>query len=177
MTSFPSLREMHFYILLSKKFINAPGLPCPLKKRQMIAKKAQSTIPVAVLIMVMLVFIIIYIISLPPKDRERLLNITTEEDKGFTGETVRVTVEADEFSFDPDRITVQRGDKLIITFENNGDISHNFGISEYGVRTDTIEPGEEDTITFIANKRGTFDFFCSVQGHKEAGMEGELEVE
>lgn len=147
--------------------------------KMMSIKRGQSTIPVAVLIIVMLVFILIYIISLPPEDRERLLNISSE-DKGngdFTGETIRVTVEADEFSFDPDRITVEKGDKLIITFKNEGDISHNFGIPSFGVRTDTIGPGEEDTITFVANKRGTFTFFCSVQGHKEAGMEGELEVE
>ena len=144
-----------------------------------LVKRGQSTIPVAVLIIVMLVFILIYIISLPLEDRERLLNTSSDRstDEDFTGETIRVTVEATEFSFDPDRITVEKGDKLIVTFKNNGDISHNFGIPSFNVWTDTIEPGEKDTITFIANKRGTFTFYCSVQGHKEAGMEGELEVE
>ncbi len=140
-------------------------------------KRGQSTIPVAVLIIVMLVFIIIYILSLPPAERERLLNITSEDDSGFTGETRRVTVEADEFSFDTDRITVDKGDKVIVTFKNEGRIAHNFGIPAFNIRTDTIGSGEEDTITFIANKRGIFDFFCSVQGHKDAGMDGVLEVE
>ena len=40
-------------------------------------KKAQTeTVAVAVLIIVMAVFFVLYIISLPPSERERLLNVT-----------------------------------------------------------------------------------------------------
>lgn len=143
--------------------------------RNIIGSKGQTTVAVAVLIIAMLIFVIIYLLSLPPEDRNELLNITTDD--GFTGDIVRITVEVDEFFFDPDVITVDKGDKVIVTLENEGQIPHNWGIPEFGVRTDTIEPGEEDTVTFIANKKGTFTFYCSVTGHRGAGEYGELEVE
>lgn len=147
-----------------------------MQKRGLLAKKGQTTVAVAVLIIAMLVFILIYILSLPPEDRERLLNMTAEDEQEWTGDIERFTIEVDEFSFDPDSIEVDKGDKVIITLENNGQIPHNLVVSEYGKKTDTIEPGEEDTITFIANKKGIFTFYCSIAGHRNAGEFGELEV-
>ena len=76
-----------------------------MKKRGMIARRGQTTVAVAVLIIAMLIFILIYILSLPPEDRKELLNITTGDEE-WTGNTERFTIEVDEFFFDPDFIEV-----------------------------------------------------------------------
>ncbi|OYT41926.1 hypothetical protein B6U80_00005, partial [Candidatus Pacearchaeota archaeon ex4484_26] len=138
-------------------------------------KRGQTTVAVAVLIIAMLVFILIYILSLPPADREKLLNMT--EKKEWNGNTEEFTIKIAEFSFDPDYIEVNQGDKVVITLKNKGKIPHNLVISEFNVETKTIEPDEEDTINFIADKKGQFTFYCSIEGHRNAGEFGELVVE
>ncbi len=139
--------------------------------------KGQTTIAVAVLIIAMLVFILIYILSLPQEDRERLLNMSSETSEAWNGNEEKFTIEVDEFSFDPDFIKVDQGDKVTITLENDGEIPHNLVVAEYNAKTSIIEPGEKDTMSFIADEKGTFAFYCSVSGHRNAGEFGELEVE
>jgi len=39
-----------------------------------------------------------------------------------------------------------------------------------------VEPSETATITFIPHEVGEYEFYCSVPGHKEAGMSGTLTV-
>lgn len=88
-----------------------------------------------------------------------------------------ITVSGTEFSFSPASITVSEGEKLRITFRNDGNIIHNFKITELGVGTNTIGPGKTDSIEFTAPTSGTYTFFCSVPGHQVKGMEGELTVQ
>ena len=92
-------------------------------------------------------------------------------------ETREIIVEGEEFSFSPSTITVSEGEKIALTFKNVGTFPHNFIIDELDVKTETINAGEEDTIEFVADKSGTFAFYCGVGNHRQQGMEGELEVE
>lgn len=135
-------------------------------------RRGQSTVAVAVLIIVMLVFIIIYLLSLPPEDRETLLGIVPED----AGRTVRVTVEVDEFFLDPDEVIVDKGNRVIITFRNVGRKDITCEIPDFGEETDTIMPDDLDRVSFVADKRGTFDFFCTVEG-RSGKIRGDLEVE
>jgi plastocyanin len=82
-----------------------------------------------------------------------------------------------EYSFDPSSITVRPGETVRISFQNDGELPHNLTISALGIGTRTIAPGVVDTIEFTAPVAGTYDFFCSVSGHKESGMTGTLIVE
>jgi plastocyanin len=86
------------------------------------------------------------------------------------------TVEGSEFSFSPTSIAVNRGDRIRITFKNVGSVGHNFVIGDLNVSTAVIQPGDSATVEFTANTSGTFAFWCSVPGHREAGMEGQLIV-
>src|SRR5581483_5830066 len=38
------------------------------------------------------------------------------------------------------------------------------------------KPGQTATADFTFNSAGVFDFFCSIPGHKDAGMKGTLTV-
>lgn len=88
-----------------------------------------------------------------------------------------VTVSGTEFSFSPAVITVKNGERVKVAFQNKGNTGHNFGVLGLGVSTKTIGPGQTDTIEFTAPASGTYTFICSVPGHREAGMEGSLQVE
>lgn len=88
-----------------------------------------------------------------------------------------VTVTGNEFAFTPSTITVKKGEPVQITFKNAGKYPHNLTISELSLQTKTIQPGQEDTITFTPTKVGSFTFICTVPGHADRGMKGTLSVE
>ncbi|MDO8269353.1 MAG: plastocyanin/azurin family copper-binding protein, partial [Candidatus Levybacteria bacterium] len=62
-----------------------------------------------------------------------------------------------------------------ITFKNTQGF-HNFLIDEFDVKSKTIPVDQTDEISFIANKKGAFQFYCSVGNHKAMGMVGTLTV-
>jgi len=98
-----------------------------------------------------------------------------QDESLFTGEVKTFNIIAKRFSFDPNEIIVQKGDKikLIIT---SLDTTHGLAIPEYDIDI-IIAGGETITEEFIADKKGQFDFACSVfcgSGHSE--MEGRLIV-
>jgi len=92
------------------------------------------------------------------------------------GETKEFTVTGKNFSFSPSTIRVKKGDTVKITFKNTGGF-HDFKIDEFDVKTAQIQDGQSETVTFVADKAGTFDYYCSVGQHRANGMEGKLIVE
>lgn len=88
-----------------------------------------------------------------------------------------VTVVGTEFAFSPANLTVAAGEKVKLTFKNDGGAPHNLVIEGLGVSTETISGGKSDTIEFTAPASGTYPIFCSVPGHRASGMEGSLIVE
>ena len=88
-----------------------------------------------------------------------------------------VNIAGTEFAFSPSAITVKAGEKVKLNFRNNGGAPHSLIIQGLGVGTKTIGGGQTDTVEFTALASGSYTFFCSVPGHKAAGMEGSLEVE
>ncbi|MDO8663837.1 MAG: cupredoxin domain-containing protein [Candidatus Wildermuthbacteria bacterium] len=82
-----------------------------------------------------------------------------------------------EFAFSPASITVKSGQKVKIKFRNHGGAPHNLAIEGLGIGTKTIKSGDDASIEFTAPASGTYAFFCSVAGHREAGMKGQLIVE
>ncbi len=89
--------------------------------------------------------------------------------------TVEFTVLGGNFYFTPDVMTVKKGDTVKINFKNV-DGYHNFVLDEFNATTKTINTGAEDTISFVANKAGTFEYYCSVGSHRAKGMKGILTV-
>ena len=81
------------------------------------------------------------------------------------------TVTGQNFSFTPSTITVKKGDKVKIIFKS-GDMMHDLKIDELGVATKILRAGEQDSIEFIADKAGTFEYYCSVGNHRAMGMKG-----
>jgi len=68
--------------------------------------------------------------------------------------------------------------KVTIDFNNPQSLTHDVAIEDSGGKevgkTDLI--ANEETSATVNLKPGTYTFFCSVPGHREAGMEGTLTV-
>lgn len=79
-------------------------------------------------------------------------------------------------AFDQTELTAKAG-KVTIDFTNPSATPHNVVIEEDGKELAGFEPiteGEESVSADL--KPGTYTFFCSVTGHRQAGMEGTLTV-
>ena len=60
-------------------------------------------------------------------------------------------------------IRVHQGDTVIITVINNDSREiHGFAIDHYDDRGFSLAPGEQHTITFVANEVGSFRMYCNV---------------
>ena len=64
---------------------------------------------------------------------------------------------------------------MTVTLPNEGVTLHNFSLDALGISVD-IAPGETKTVTINA-PAGTYEYYCNVPGHKEAGMTGTLIVQ
>jgi len=91
-------------------------------------------------------------------------------------ETKSFTVVGTDFDFDLKEIKVKKGDKVKIIFKNSAGF-HDWKIDEFNSATKKLQAGQEDTIEFIADKAGTFEYYCSVGSHRAKGMKGNLIVE
>jgi len=80
------------------------------------------------------------------------------------------------FQFSLSEIKVKEGDIVKINFSNGGGF-HDFVVDEFSARTRALSDGENQTIEFVASKKGTFEFYCSVGNHRAMGMIGNLIVE
>lgn len=85
-----------------------------------------------------------------------------------------VEVAASSFEFDPDRIEVDAGEAIEVELTAT-DVEHDFVIDELDAHV-AAEAGEAASGGFVAGEPGTYTYYCSVAGHREAGMEGELVV-
>lgn len=92
------------------------------------------------------------------------------------GAVKEFSVTGSPFKMVPDSLTVKKGDTVKITFKNTQGI-HDFTLDEFDVKTKQLQAGEEEVVQFVADKVGTYEFYCSVGNHRAQGMEGTLTVE
>ncbi len=50
-------------------------------------------------------------------------------------------------------------------------------VDEFDAATGKVRPGTPTSITFVADKAGTYEYYCSVGNHRAQGMAGKLIVE
>lgn len=104
-----------------------------------------------------------------------------EQPKGGQGgagasTTLELAADPTALAFDKTELDAKAG-KVTIDFDNPSAIPHNVVIEEDGEELAGFEPIVEGKESLSADlKAGTYTFFCSVPGHREAGMEGTLVV-
>ncbi len=92
-----------------------------------------------------------------------------------TPDVKEFTMTAKQWEFSPSTITVNKGDKvrLLVT---SIDVAHGINLPDFGV-SGFINPGKQTVVEFVADKQGTFSFFCNVAcGIGHSNMRGTLIV-
>lgn len=115
----------------------------------------------------------------PKTSPEEEIQQPQTEEEGTALPTKEVTVSGTEFSFSPSTISVQPDQRVRVTFQNTGNIGHNFTLQGIG-STRTISPGQSDILEFTAPQAsGNYPirYECTLPGHSESGMVGSLVVE
>ena len=74
-------------------------------------------------------------------------------------------------------LTADPGEWVKITLINADGIQHDLTIDEFGVQTDQVgQSGQLDEVLFTVDLEGEFVYYCSIPGHRQAGMWGTLRV-
>jgi uncharacterized cupredoxin-like copper-binding protein len=104
---------------------------------------------------------------------------TTTTTQGTTNQAAPATkVDVSEIEF---KITLAKTPTAAGSYDfavkNDGKIAHDFVVSGNGVnaKTPLLNPGDSKTLS-VDLKPGTYDVYCSVPGHKQAGMDLKLTV-
>jgi nitrite reductase (NO-forming) len=74
-------------------------------------------------------------------------------------------------------LKVHQGETVQINLVNGEGAQHDIVIDQFGARSDmVVGKGASSSLSFTANKTGEFIYYCSVPGHRAAGMEGRIQV-
>jgi plastocyanin len=83
-----------------------------------------------------------------------------------------IKIDARNFAFSPKKITVKAGKKITIALHSK-DATHDFTI-QGGDTVVEAGGGKTKTGTFTLAKKGKYTFYCSIPGHRAAGMQGTI---
>jgi uncharacterized cupredoxin-like copper-binding protein len=104
-----------------------------------------------------------------------------------------ILIEMSEFAFRPATIHLTASRPVRLVLANRGQIAHQFEtgylrplpmtivsdtlhVEVPGIDVIRLDPGGTARLEFLPRKKGHFVFFCAIEGHREAGMQGVLEV-
>ena len=111
-----------------------------------------------------------------------------------------LSVAAKEFAFAPAALTAKAGQPITISLQNTGTVEHDWSIREIEISGKATTSGDamsghtmggmgdepklhvaagiggNGTLTFTPSKPGTYEYYCTIAGHKEAGVVGTLTV-
>ena len=118
---------------------------------------------------------------------------------GAVQPTKEITLQLTDFSYRSPSSTIPAGEPVTLTLINNGAVEHDFVIEKVNVEFELKQdggstehhahgaeekydlhisamPSKKSVAQITIDEPGTYKFFCSVEGHLEAGMVGELTV-
>ena len=107
-----------------------------------------------------------------------------------------VTVNFDEFSYEPDELVFEVGQPYKLVLKNFGEKKHYFTATDFykAIATRKVQSDRDGEIKapyftaielmvggqldlyFVPVKRGEYPVFCTIKDHREEGMEGKLVI-
>ena len=99
-----------------------------------------------------------------------------EPSRAQTAEVKEFTVIATNFKFSINEMRVKQGDTVRITLVSEEGF-HDVRVDEFSAATAQIQAGSQETIEFVVDKTGEFEYYCSIGEHRKMGMKGMLIVE
>ncbi len=94
---------------------------------------------------------------------------------------VLFVLEGENFKFmkdgvDNPELKVNEGDVVRVEFTSVGGF-HDFVLDEFSAATKQVNVGGSTFVEFVADRKGSFEYYCSVGSHRQAGMKGMFVVE
>ena len=126
-----------------------------------------------------------------------------DADGGATSEPPvrRVTVKMVDIAYQPEELSVEKGQELRFVFVNEGKVRHEAYVGDADEQAEheeamkagdgdggghdahgggnpkvTVDPGKEGDLTHRFEEAGTFEIGCHEPGHYDAGMVGEITI-
>jgi plastocyanin len=89
-----------------------------------------------------------------------------------------VTVHEKEYKLTPDTIALAKPGTYVFKSVNDGTTTHSLAVQGNGVnaRGSDISTGQSGTLKVTLPKKGTYQIFCPIDGHKGLGMQGTITV-
>jgi plastocyanin len=96
--------------------------------------------------------------------------------------TVDLKVVSTDLKFTPSTLQAKVGQTVKLLMDNKGVIEHDIALPT--IKADKpaaslkalAKPGQSATLEFTPTAPGTYEYICTIPGHKEAGMKGTLNV-
>lgn len=88
-----------------------------------------------------------------------------------------ITILGKDIAYEPTEISGEVGQPLNITLENTGALEHNITWEESDELFIDTQAGESADGTITFDEAGEYGFYCSVAGHREAGMVGTVTIQ
>jgi uncharacterized cupredoxin-like copper-binding protein len=111
---------------------------------------------------------------------------------GASAPTTKIDLTVTDFQFSANSFTVPAGKEITLNTSNSGAVLHNIIIMNLGKTAGSgfgdedlpnvywkleMPPGDNSSITFTAPKEpGDYEIVCSIPGHIQAGMKGNMRV-
>jgi uncharacterized cupredoxin-like copper-binding protein len=108
-----------------------------------------------------------------------------------------VVIELDDNNYEPNDLTLKRGTPYKLVLKNIGKAAHDIvsgslfdkevtalrmvntvvgRVTADNISSVFIRPKQETEVWIVPLKPGNYSFFCSIPGHREAGMEGGIKI-
>ena len=123
-----------------------------------------------------------------PHDHEQ----DTHKESETRTEIKKIGIETSGMSYSPAEVVVEKDMPITLALKNSDQIEHDIEIKDvpfkmvsesthqHEVEEKVIhlhaEPQSTSEITFTMNEVGTYEFYCTIPGHKENGMVGQIKV-
>ncbi len=99
----------------------------------------------------------------------------TNSESVETSDVTVIEMEAGSFYYTPNVITAKKGEKIRIVMKSVS-MMHDFVIDELGVKMPVVKDGDTGTVEFVADKVGSYEYYCSVGQHRANGQSGTITI-
>ena len=91
--------------------------------------------------------------------------------------SLKISASKTSLKFNKKTLHAKRG-KVTIVMSNPSSTKHAVAVEGHGIDKDgkTVGKGGTSRVTVTIKKKGTYTFYCPVDGHEDAGMKGKLIV-
>lgn len=90
-------------------------------------------------------------------------------------QTKEIALLAEDIEWSTNLIEAEPGQMIELTITNTGALDHDFVIEELDLDI-LLTPGQSETVTFIVDEAGIYEYICNIPGHQDAGMVGNLVI-